>query len=155
MSGTPLIWAGTGDGKLKSYSDDAEPAFGVSYNGMTVIYGHSNKNKDIPYGETIRPGQFIGVTDSTNGHLHFGLRQGSVFFNPLHYLEQTLSLHGKILYSMNGEGGYNPTYTAYSMVSFDNSYAGDKSKYWFWTGSDRWRGVVMESDFWKVPNDCY
>lgn len=120
---------------------------------MNVIYGHSIKSKDIPYGETVRPGQFIGVTDSTNGHLHFGMRQGWVFINPLHYFAQ--SLHKDILDKMKGEGGYDVGYTAYSMISFDNSYSGDKGKYWFWTGSYKWTGITMEPNFWKSPNACY
>ena len=147
---TPLIWAGRGEGTLQNYSNDAEPAFKVSYNGLNFIYGHSYKLNTLSYGERVRSGQYIGMTDNKNGHLHFGVRAGSIFYNPIHYFSTALYSSITDPSKMYGDGSYAPPYTAFSMISFDNApeYSINKN-YFFWSGCYQWEGIVMEDSFTK------
>jgi hypothetical protein len=148
---TLLIWAGGGIGIFRLYYGDADPAFEVEYNGLSFIYGHSDpiEASDKFNWKEIRPGQIIGFTDSENNHLHFSVRgpgRGD-FYNPIHYFSR--SIQTQILKAMRDDGGYSDNYTAFSMISFDNStkYSGN-ANYYFWTGCDRWAGIVMEDAFW-------
>jgi len=141
----PLIWAGTGNGKVVSYFRDAEPAIGVVYNGMTVVYGHRSYSY-VGVNDEVRPGQLIGLTGL--GHLHFGVRRGSVYYNPLNFFPAALK--SQITSLMTGDGGYSGPYDPYYMVSFDNQYQSPKEDYWFWgTSCKRWAGIERN----YAPND--
>jgi RHS repeat-associated protein len=132
QEGSPLIWPGTSEGRVTTDNRDAMPNIVVDYDdmGRRVIFGHRGDRyvwPDRGILSTVRPGQTIGESGSSNGypHLHFGVRYPSgasyVHFNPLYYL--TVELRGKIIGEMAPYAmGYHQS--PYSMISFDSTKGG-------------------------------
>ncbi len=147
-AGQPLIWAGSGEGEVVTYTGDADPAIGVHYAGRDVVYGHVSRADVFPSSSNkiVRPGQMIGL--SGLDHLHFGYRKGSVFFNPLPYFDSEVQQYTTNI--MRGEGGYTGYYDPYYMISFDSSYSG--REFWFWgCGSGKYIGILTSIDIGHIP----
>jgi murein DD-endopeptidase MepM/ murein hydrolase activator NlpD len=58
--------------------------------GFTTLYAHLNAPPPVRIGQTVNQGQVIGYAGSTGYstgvHLHFEIRKGGVYLNPLSYL---------------------------------------------------------------------
>lgn len=58
-------------------------------NGIMSLYGHLNKWV-VNYGQSVSAGDLIAYSgntgNSTGAHLHFGIKQGNVWVNPIEYI---------------------------------------------------------------------
>jgi murein DD-endopeptidase MepM/ murein hydrolase activator NlpD len=61
-------------------------------NGNITVYGHMSRSADFAVGDRIVKGQLIGFVGSTGNssgnHLHFEVRTGNGYENPLNYVKQ-------------------------------------------------------------------
>jgi murein DD-endopeptidase MepM/ murein hydrolase activator NlpD len=61
-------------------------------NGNVTVYGHMSRAADFKVGERVVKGQLIGFVGSTGNssgnHLHFEVRTGNGYENPLNYVKQ-------------------------------------------------------------------
>jgi murein DD-endopeptidase MepM/ murein hydrolase activator NlpD len=61
-------------------------------NGNVTVYGHMSRTADFKVGDRIVKGQLIGFCgstgNSTGNHLHFEVRTGNGYENPLNYVKQ-------------------------------------------------------------------
>ena len=87
----------------------------ISLGNRDVLFGHKSMTypgADIP-GQRIRPGQTIG--ESGSDHLHFGVRKGTIHYNPLFFFVPQLQAQIPPQVRARYPQGYTPEY----MYSFD------------------------------------
>jgi len=74
-----------------------DPSLGLAvqirHSSVTTIYGHLSKSLVLP-DDSVRAGQVIAISGSsghvTAAHLHFGVRYGKRYLNPLNFLYELL-----------------------------------------------------------------
>jgi murein DD-endopeptidase MepM/ murein hydrolase activator NlpD len=98
------VWA-TASGKIikKGYYGALGNTIEVKHKyGYSTVYAHLSRFANINTGDRVRQGQVIGYVGSTGrstgNHLHYELKHGDKYFNPLKYNPQLrFSLKGKEL----------------------------------------------------------
>ena len=91
--GTPVLAAA--QGVVESAGYDGEDGYAVSIShgsGMLTRYCHM-QDVEVQQGQTVEAGQCVGTVGSTGNstgpHLHFSVKQGDAFVDPLALLEQS------------------------------------------------------------------
>ncbi len=126
--GNSLVWMGTGDGTVvNNWPADAADNIEIQFDGqgVEVIFGHTSSTYRgaSVVGQKVKPGQTIGTSGGT--HLHLGVRNGRVFYNPLNYFASALQSQTVAVMDPYPEP-YNP----YSMISFDADAVPDDENFW-------------------------
>ena len=90
--GTPVFAADSGEVIVAGWPDNGGYGNRVMIdhkNGYVTLYGHLSR-VDVTVGQSVRRGDKVGLEGntgrSTGPHLHFEVRKGGVFVNPLEYL---------------------------------------------------------------------
>ncbi len=126
-AGNILVWMGTGDGTVVNrWPADAPDNIEIEFEGQGVeaVFGHTSvQYPEAAEGRTVRSGQTIG--ESGGDHLHLGVRNGRVFYNPIYYF--TAALRAPIERTMEP---YARHYDAYSMIWYDADAVPDGQYFW-------------------------
>lgn len=89
-AGSSILAAADGVVLIAAYSYSAGNYVTISHGGgVSTVYMHCSR-LDVSAGETVKKGQVIGAVGSTGystgPHLHFAIRSGGVYVDPLDHV---------------------------------------------------------------------